>query len=416
MKINPDDPRLTAYALGELDSDEQAEIERLIKDLPDCQKAIEEIRETARVLTHEYSQEPDLLLHSAQRRDIEDFHAKNRIPLKLSRRLLVTGSTAIAASITLLFIFKFGFEDVKIKQIPFASNQVAPTNSNPSDPPQALKNRSKTTEEILNQTISSPESSSPSFTESLSEIREQVYKNESELEADKFKDSLTHLYLQDLDRDGEVGDIPPVPTSESATVKVSKSMPSNPVDHLNRLDLPEVTKQAAPATPTKEQVASSSDGFGDRLVLFREEEHSRQKLAQSSSEPSANFTETREFYVDHFSTAIQPPNSTEPDKLHLLSAQYPNDEAAIALAESNNNTGELETQRLMKERYGVSFSEAQTYSTSLAFESKDINENEVTRLYTSIKPQRASGSRNTASYPKYIENEFLSVFQNPLST
>ena len=51
MSFNIDDPRLTAYALGELDATEKAEVERLLADHPEALKSIEEIRATASWLT-----------------------------------------------------------------------------------------------------------------------------------------------------------------------------------------------------------------------------------------------------------------------------------------------------------------------------------------------------------------------------
>ena len=51
MSFDIDDPRLTAYALGELDADETEEVERLLADHPEAWKSIEEIRLTANWLT-----------------------------------------------------------------------------------------------------------------------------------------------------------------------------------------------------------------------------------------------------------------------------------------------------------------------------------------------------------------------------
>jgi len=66
-EILPDDPRLTAYALGELDPTEQAEVERLLADSPAAQTALVEIRGVAGLLANELRQEPVLALTSAQR-------------------------------------------------------------------------------------------------------------------------------------------------------------------------------------------------------------------------------------------------------------------------------------------------------------------------------------------------------------
>lgn len=47
FKLLPDDPKLTAYALGELEADERAAVERALRDDPVARAAVEEIRATA---------------------------------------------------------------------------------------------------------------------------------------------------------------------------------------------------------------------------------------------------------------------------------------------------------------------------------------------------------------------------------
>src|SRR5262245_34438433 len=62
-----DDPRLTAYALGELDAAEAAEVERLLAESPACRAAVEEIRDLAGMLTAELQREPVPALTETQR-------------------------------------------------------------------------------------------------------------------------------------------------------------------------------------------------------------------------------------------------------------------------------------------------------------------------------------------------------------
>jgi len=57
-KINPDDPRLTAFALGELDPEEQAAIEAAIKDDPSAQAAVAQIRALGGELSAVLAREP----------------------------------------------------------------------------------------------------------------------------------------------------------------------------------------------------------------------------------------------------------------------------------------------------------------------------------------------------------------------
>jgi Ca-activated chloride channel homolog len=72
MKITPDDPKLTAYALGELDKAERAIIEAELEKSFTCQREVEDIRETADLLKKNLAAEelPDLTF--AQQRKIEN--------------------------------------------------------------------------------------------------------------------------------------------------------------------------------------------------------------------------------------------------------------------------------------------------------------------------------------------------------
>ncbi len=58
-KFDPEDPRLTAYALGEMDPAERAEFEQWLRLQPEAQKAVEEIRATAALLGTALADEPE---------------------------------------------------------------------------------------------------------------------------------------------------------------------------------------------------------------------------------------------------------------------------------------------------------------------------------------------------------------------
>ncbi len=57
MKINLDDPKLTAYALGELSGDEKSEMEKVLSESPEAQTHIGELREFSLQLKSEYEAE-----------------------------------------------------------------------------------------------------------------------------------------------------------------------------------------------------------------------------------------------------------------------------------------------------------------------------------------------------------------------
>jgi len=71
VPFDPDDPRLTAYALGELDPAEVAAVEAQLADCPESRRAVAEICATAQLLTGELAREPAPGLASAQREAIE---------------------------------------------------------------------------------------------------------------------------------------------------------------------------------------------------------------------------------------------------------------------------------------------------------------------------------------------------------
>lgn len=66
-RILPDDPRLTAYALGELDPTERDLLERLLTECPAAQDSVREIQELAGLLAGELRQEAVPALTPAQR-------------------------------------------------------------------------------------------------------------------------------------------------------------------------------------------------------------------------------------------------------------------------------------------------------------------------------------------------------------
>jgi Ca-activated chloride channel family protein len=58
IRLLPDDPRLTAYALGELAGDERAAVEAALRENPALQVAVDEIRTTAAILQSALGHEP----------------------------------------------------------------------------------------------------------------------------------------------------------------------------------------------------------------------------------------------------------------------------------------------------------------------------------------------------------------------
>ena len=71
MTFDPDDPRLTAYALGELDPAEAAAVDALLADHDEARRFVDDVRETARLLSEHLRSEPAPGLTPAHREAIE---------------------------------------------------------------------------------------------------------------------------------------------------------------------------------------------------------------------------------------------------------------------------------------------------------------------------------------------------------
>jgi Ca-activated chloride channel homolog len=104
MKIDPNDSRLTAYALGELDETEQGAIEHELLHSEAARQAVEEIRATAEVLKEELRSEPRLQLSEAQRSSIQrkSQPAKSKGLFGPSKVLYAGGALLAAASLLLV--------------------------------------------------------------------------------------------------------------------------------------------------------------------------------------------------------------------------------------------------------------------------------------------------------------------------
>jgi Ca-activated chloride channel family protein len=77
--LHPDDPRLTAYALGELSSAETAEIGRLVSEDPELQQFVDETRALARSLETELLSDPAPELSPVNRHAIEEALRKRKV-------------------------------------------------------------------------------------------------------------------------------------------------------------------------------------------------------------------------------------------------------------------------------------------------------------------------------------------------
>lgn len=122
MKMTIDDPRLTAYALGELPETQKAEVENFINNNPEAKLFVEEIRTTAVLLTEEFKKEPEFVLSPQQQRLIrQHFHEVNEGFFSKIKSLFAGWQIPVVSFATILLVLGIfvvannGFKNEKIK-------------------------------------------------------------------------------------------------------------------------------------------------------------------------------------------------------------------------------------------------------------------------------------------------------------
>ena len=154
MKITPDDPRLTAYALDELDETGRKAIEVELKNSPECRRAVEEIREAAALLTTELATEelPDLTF--AQQRKIESqLRPADEKPRSVLWRILFYGLGAGTACLIAAMLLLPALSKSKAPKQVATSQNYSKNNSPPSPAPET---RASTETPVIAVTIAPP--------------------------------------------------------------------------------------------------------------------------------------------------------------------------------------------------------------------------------------------------------------------
>ena len=86
MTFDPDDPRLTAFALGELDDLDRLAVEAMLANSPEARRFVAEVRETAAILTETLRGEPSPGLSIVQRIDLDAYPNVKRWYLAIAGR------------------------------------------------------------------------------------------------------------------------------------------------------------------------------------------------------------------------------------------------------------------------------------------------------------------------------------------
>ena len=84
--IDKNDPKLTEFVLGELDSVESAEIAMQVEETPELKDAVEQIRQTIGLVEESYQSEPELSLNDEQKVELGQSE-QSPVAVKAGRRL-----------------------------------------------------------------------------------------------------------------------------------------------------------------------------------------------------------------------------------------------------------------------------------------------------------------------------------------
>lgn len=111
MNYEPDDPRLTAYALNELDEASNREIEAHLQEDPEARRMVEEIRATSALLSSELKKESAPKLHAGQRAAIQNLSRsgarktapKPAVPLRTYRPFVAAVAALLLVSVTMFW-------------------------------------------------------------------------------------------------------------------------------------------------------------------------------------------------------------------------------------------------------------------------------------------------------------------------
>lgn len=119
MTIDPDDPRLTAYALGELDAAERQAIEAALAQDERARHVVDEVRALARLLSDQLHTEPRIGLTEAQRSSIlarAESHTNRVFPFVssgqrwLRHAAAAAAMLAVAAGTYVVWLQKYAFQ------------------------------------------------------------------------------------------------------------------------------------------------------------------------------------------------------------------------------------------------------------------------------------------------------------------
>lgn len=349
MKLSADDPKLTAYALGELDAVEAAEVERELQASPELRQAVEEIREASDWLKKELAAEEFPARIPEQRKAVEG-SPSNVVPLHRRVWQKAAGFAAIAAAIVLGAWIGF-------------------------------------------QNFRSPGPGSP-----VSEVKAKVPPFRYAQNAERHSLSPSS---ETLDQKQELAPAVPV-INQMSSLKTDAPQPKT--ESISIMPLPEKeSPKAAPASPVSRIVASSSISESKLSSVASDTAAKIAQPAVSNPEVSASLHRTLSKQV-----APQPAPS------------------AYAFAGKDFSAGKANSFYRQDPPSAHRRQSAEVLSKERENDRRREISNELAKKYLPTHPIMREALRHiapvehrdhdTARYPRYVENVFESVLNNPLST
>ncbi len=132
--FDADNPRLTAYALGELDPTETAAIEQQLKNDASLRQAVEEIRQAASMLRAELAGEAGPGLTELQRqRIVQRPRAVTRTPFVFRARAIWSVTALAAAACLVIVVFVWNSNSPSNDRVTIRQNEKTPANGGVSD-------------------------------------------------------------------------------------------------------------------------------------------------------------------------------------------------------------------------------------------------------------------------------------------
>ncbi len=391
MNFSPDDPKLTAYALGELPANEAAEVEVAIKNSPELQTAIAEIRQTAELLESEFAAEPGpLLSETAKASVVAAIQPENVISLPNRSFWRTAGLSAIAAGILCLLAWQFWapksneptFSVAKAQRVEALDERRSISPAAPSVPkdapaeiPASRPQTAATPKRQDGKAVATLQKREPEVMQLVEAVPVERKKAKQNLETLAASDSVSQVAGQPGKFDNFFKEKAPEASGQSVAASApvattpASTAPESSVDKLYARSRAADTRFSTPAAQgAPNQNRPMSYAFDDAYLKqsgAKSESIDRPKIKVTGFFGESDYEIERNF--DSLQGA--------PPKLDLAEKE---------LAE-------------LKLRY-------------------TDRHPSIVRQKEKIQALRRQSSNETARYPKYTENEFESTVENPLST